>query len=92
MQRTLKGIEKRAVFRDSKARLAVVTNSTYDGLCYDVARLKDHLSNSVDNLHFDEAWYGYARFNPLYKDRHAMYGDPKDYPANKPTIFTTTRF
>ena len=50
----------------------------------------DLLDASVDRIHFDEAWYGYARFNPIYKDRHAMYGDPKDYPADKPTIFATT--
>jgi arginine/lysine/ornithine decarboxylase len=44
----------------------------------------------VDRIHFDEAWYGYARFNPIYEGRFGMYGDPKDYPRDKPTIFTTT--
>ena len=41
----------------------------------------------VDRIHFDEAWYAYARFNPLYKGRHAMHGDPKDHEG--PTIFAT---
>ena len=50
----------------------------------------DLLDKSVDRIHFDEAWYGYARFNPIYKDRFGMYGDPKDYPKDKPTIFTAT--
>jgi arginine decarboxylase len=73
-----------------KAVHTIITNSTYDGLTYRVPRVIDLLDASVDRIHFDEAWYGYARFNPLYKDRHAMYGDPKDYPADKPTIFATT--
>ena len=69
---------------------AIITNSTYDGLTYLVPRLMDLLDQSVDRIHFDEAWFGYARFNPIYKDRFGMYGDPKDYPKDKPTIFTTT--
>ncbi len=68
---------------------AVVTNSTYDGLCYNVRRVEELLGQSVDRLHFDEAWYGYARFNPIYKDRYAMYGDPADHTADRPTIFST---
>ena len=55
---------------------AIITNSTYDGLCYDVARVETLLGETVDRLHFDEAWYGYARFNPIYAGRHAMHGDP----------------
>ncbi len=68
---------------------ATVTNSTYDGLCYNVKRVEELLGESVDRLHFDEAWYGYARFNPIYKDRCAMHGDPRDYGKDKPTIFAT---
>ncbi len=55
-----KGIETRAVY-------AVVTNSTYDGLCYNARRVEELLDDSVDRIHFDEAWYAYARFNPLYR-------------------------
>jgi arginine decarboxylase len=69
---------------------AIITNSTYDGLCYNARRVVELLGQSVDRIHFDEAWYGYARFNPIYKDRYGMYGDPKDYPPDAPTIFTTT--
>lgn len=74
---------------DPTPQHAIITNSTYDGLCYNVARVEDLLGQSVDRLHFDEAWYGYARFNPLYKDRHAMHGDIKDHDASKPTVFAT---
>lgn len=68
---------------------AIVTNSTYDGLTYNVTRVEQLLGESVDRLHFDEAWYGYARFNPLYRDRFAMHGDPKDHDASRPTVFAT---
>jgi len=76
--------------KNVKPRHAIITNSTYDGLCYNARRVVGLLGKSLDRIHFDEAWYGYARFNPIYKDRYGMYGDPKDYPADSPTIFTTT--
>jgi arginine decarboxylase len=74
---------------DPAAVHAVITNSTYDGLCYDVERVETLLGKSVDRLHFDEAWYGYARFNPLYTGRYAMRGDPKIPRSNGPTVFAT---
>lgn len=74
---------------DHKPYHAIITNSTYDGLCYNVTRVRELLGESVDRLHFDEAWYGYARFNPLYKDRYAMCCDPKTYSKDLPTIFAT---
>ncbi|RQW80796.1 MAG: arginine decarboxylase [Methanothrix sp.] len=67
---------------------SIITNSTYDGLCYNVPRVLELLGESVDRIHFDEAWFGYARFNPLYKNRFGMNGDPAKYSG--PTIFTTT--
>jgi len=71
----------------TRAAHSVITNSTYDGLCYDVRRVVQLLDPSVDRIHFDEAWYAYARFNPLYTGRHAMHGDPKDHSG--PTVFAT---
>jgi arginine decarboxylase len=76
----VKGIETRPVY-------SVVTNSTYDGLCYNARRVEELLDPTVDRIHFDEAWYAYARFNPMYRDRHAMHGDPKDHKG--PTVFAT---
>ena len=75
-----KGGETRPVY-------SVLTNSTYDGLCYNARRVEELLDPSVDRIHFDEAWYAYARFNPIYRDRHAMHGDPKDHKG--PTVFAT---
>lgn len=68
---------------------AIITNSTYDGLTYNVTRVEELLGQSVDRLHFDEAWYGYARFNPLYRDRFAMHGSPDDHDESRPTVFAT---
>jgi arginine decarboxylase len=66
---------------------AIITNSTYDGLCYHATEVEDLLGESVDSIHFDEAWYAYARFNPLYRDRFAMRDGNKD--PKGPTVFAT---
>jgi arginine decarboxylase len=66
---------------------AVVTNSTYDGLCYNSARVEALLEKSSDRIHMDEAWYGYARFNPMYQNHFAMRGDPAAHKG--PTVFAT---
>src|SRR3954466_1384406 len=68
---------------------AVVTNCTYDGMCYDAAGVQERLAASVDRIHFDEAWYGYARFNPMYRDRFAMRGDPGGPAEDGPPVFAT---
>jgi len=68
---------------------AVLTNCTYDGMCYNAAEAEARLAKSVDRIHFDEAWYGYARFNPMYRDRFAMRGSPADHPKDGPTVFAT---
>jgi arginine decarboxylase len=71
--------------RSKTPSYAVVTNSTYDGLCYDVDKVVEQLAQSVTRIHFDEAWYAYAKFHELYKGRFAM-GVPDDMP-NRPTLF-----
>jgi len=73
--------------RSKKPVHAIITNSTYDGLCYHAVHVEENLGKSVDSIHFDEAWYGYARFNPLYKDRFAMRDGARD--KKGPTIFAT---
>ncbi|MGD9021412.1 MAG: Orn/Lys/Arg decarboxylase N-terminal domain-containing protein [Lysobacterales bacterium] len=53
--------------------LAVLTNSTYDGLCYNVQRTTAEFSKTLPRIHYDEAWYAYARFNPIYEGRYGMH-------------------
>jgi arginine decarboxylase len=79
------------IARDAKGkvRIAVVTNSTYDGLCYNAELIKSTVGNGVDALHFDEAWYAYAAFHEFYAGRHGM-GVPRGYPRSKhPIVFAT---
>ena len=78
---------KRAASR--KPVYSVITNSTYDGMCYHAKRAYELLAPTVDHVHFDEAWYAYARFNPMYRDRYAMFGDPAEHPADGPTVYAT---
>ena len=66
---------------------AIVTNCTYDGIAIDAAKAQAYLEKSSDRIHFDEAWYGYAGFHPLYKDHYAMRGDPANHKGA--TIFAT---
>ena len=60
---------------DKKQRpmIAALTNSTYDGLCYNVETTTAALSKVVDRIHYDEAWYAYARFNSIYEGRYGMH-------------------
>lgn len=71
--------------KKQNVRMSALTNSTYDGVCYNVVNIKQQLQKSVENLHFDEAWYAYARFHPIYKDHFGMADD--DLNDNHPPIF-----
>ena len=66
---------------------SIITNSTYDGLCYHAEWVENELGKSVDSIHFDEAWYGYARFNPMYNNRFAMRNGAEN--PEGPTVFAT---
>lgn len=72
--------------REPRIRLAVVTNSTYDGLCYHAGQIKQMLGSSVEILHFDEAWFAYAAFHDFFASRYAM-GTPRT--ADSPLLFST---
>ncbi len=72
--------------REPRVKLAVVTNSTYDGLCYNAEMVKCTLGDSAEVLHFDEAWYAYAAFHEFYRGRYGM-GTVRH--ARAPLVFTT---
>ena len=71
--------------RNRRIRMSALTNSTYDGLCYNVDRIKRELGKHVDNLHFDEAWYAYAKFHPLYRGHFGM--TPGETKPGDPPVF-----
>ncbi len=58
-----------------KYKMSALTNSTYDGVCYRVKGKDDYVVTKLgcaENWHFDEAWYAYAKFHKIYKNRFAM--------------------
>lgn len=71
--------------KNTKVKMSTLTNSTYDGICYNANKIKEVLGYNVENMHFDEAWYAYAKFHPIYKNFFAMTDDVDSKPH--PPIF-----
>ncbi|CAA0093062.1 arginine/lysine/ornithine decarboxylase [Zhongshania aliphaticivorans] len=57
---------------DKKPRILTITQSTYDGIVYNVEEIKDILDSTIDTLHFDEAWLPHAAFHTFYHNMHAI--------------------
>src|SRR6185437_540183 len=55
-----------------KPRILTITQSTYDGVIYNVEMIKEMLGEWLDTLHFDEAWLPHAEFHEFYQDMHAI--------------------
>ncbi|QLE98580.1 arginine/lysine/ornithine decarboxylase [Neptunomonas phycophila] len=55
-----------------KPRVLTITQSTYDGVLYNVEEIKDLLDGEIETLHFDEAWLPHAAFHDFYGDYHAI--------------------
>ncbi len=71
----------------AKPRILTITQSTYDGVLYNVEMIKEVLATSIDTLHFDEAWIPHAAFHDFYKNMHAI---GKDRPRPRdPLVFST---
>ena len=70
-----------------KPRILTLTQSTYDGVIYNVEMLKEVLGSNIGTLHFDEAWLPHATFHDFYKDMHAIGKDR--LPAKDTLIFAT---
>jgi arginine decarboxylase len=58
-----------------KPRVLTITQSTYDGVLYNVEEIKEMLDGKIDTLHFDEAWLPHAAFHDFYGDYHAIGAD-----------------
>ncbi|CAG7845037.1 Inducible lysine decarboxylase [Pseudoclavibacter triregionum] len=58
--------------KSTTPRVLTITQSTYDGIVYNAAEIKDTLDGRVGALHFDEAWLPHAAFHELYRDMHAI--------------------
>ncbi|HQC79036.1 MAG TPA: lysine decarboxylase, partial [Accumulibacter sp.] len=57
---------------NAKPRVLTITQSTYDGILYNVEEIKEMLDGEIDTLHFDEAWLPHAAFHDFYGDYHAI--------------------
>jgi arginine decarboxylase len=64
-----------ATDKNVKPRVLTITQSTYDGVLYNVEEIKEMLDGKIDTLHFDEAWLPHATFHDFYGDYHAIGAD-----------------
>jgi arginine decarboxylase len=57
-----------------RVKLLMLTNCTFDGIIYDVERVMEECLAIKPDLVFlwDEAWFAFARFHPVYRSRTAM--------------------
>jgi len=57
-----------------RVKLLSLTNCTFDGIVYDVQRVMEECLAIKPDLVFlwDEAWFAFARFHPVYRHRTAM--------------------
>ncbi len=76
--------------RDVKAkpRILTITQSTYDGVLYNVETIKDLLGTKIDTLHFDEAWLPHATFHDFYRGMHAI---GRDRPRSRDALIFATQ-
>jgi arginine decarboxylase len=83
-------IEANPLVKDKSARppLMTITQSTYDGILYNVETMKETLGGYIENLHFDEAWLPHAVFHPFYHEMHAI---AEDRPRSKETMVFSTQ-
>src|SRR5574343_534684 len=61
--------------KSAKPRVLTITQSTYDGILYNVEDIKQELDGKIDTLHFDEAWLPHAAVHDFYGDYHAIGAD-----------------
>ena len=57
-----------------KVKMLLLTNCTFDGIVYDVERVMEECLAIKPDLVFlwDEAWFAFAAFNPVYRSRTGM--------------------
>ena len=73
--------------KSARPRIMTITQSTYDGVIYNVEMIKSALGDYIENLHFDEAWLPHATFHPFYHEFHAI--GPNRPRSDEAMIFST---
>lgn len=74
--------------KSARKRILTITQSTYDGVLYNVEMIKNLMGDQVDNLHFDEAWLPHAVFHDFYRDYHAI---AENRPRSKKAVIYSTQ-
>lgn len=61
--------------RLDKVKMLLLTNCTFDGIVYNVKRVMEEVLAIKPDMIFlwDEAWFAFAGFTPIYKQRTGMY-------------------
>jgi arginine/lysine/ornithine decarboxylase len=61
--------------RLDRVKMLLLTNCTFDGLVYNVERVMEEVLAIKPDMIFlwDEAWFGFAAFSSIYRQRTAMY-------------------
>lgn len=74
--KTIKGmlLDYRRAGRLHEVKMITLTNCTFDGIVYDVERVMEECLAIKPDLVFlwDEAWFAFAGFHPIYRRRTAM--------------------
>jgi len=70
-------------------RVLTLTQSTYDGIVYNVETIKQLLDGYIDTLHFDEAWLPHAAFHEFYRNMHAIGGTQPRPRTRKSMVYST---
>jgi arginine decarboxylase len=85
-----KKIDDNPLVKNKKLKPAVltITQSTYDGILYNVETIKGKLGSYIDTLHFDEAWLPHATFHPFYHEMHAI---GQNRPRSKDALIFSTQ-
>jgi arginine decarboxylase len=67
-------LQLKAAGKLDRVRMLLLTNCTFDGLVYNVERVMEECLAIKPDLVFlwDEAWFAFARFGPIYRQRTAM--------------------
>ncbi|MBO9491417.1 aminotransferase class I/II-fold pyridoxal phosphate-dependent enzyme [Endozoicomonas sp. G2_1] len=73
IKRTL--LHYKSIGQLDRVKMLLLTNCTFDGVVYNVRRVMEECLAIKPDLVFlwDEAWFAFATFNPIYRTRTAMF-------------------
>jgi arginine decarboxylase len=67
-------LELKAAGQLEQVAMIILTNATFDGIVYNVRRYMQEILAIAPHIifHWDEAWFAFAHFHPLYNNFSAM--------------------